>query len=246
MNKTSAVFCWSGGKDSAYCLHKVLQEGNYDVKYLLTTLSGSFNRVSMHGVREELLNKQAESIGIPLLKVFVYEGSNAEYEKQMEAALLKAKAEGIEDVIFGDIFLEDLRVYRENNLARVGMRGIFPLWKMDTAFLIGDFIKQNFKTVVCCTNDGYLGEEWLGKEIDKTFIEHLPTNVDACGENGEFHTFCFAGPVFRKPIPFATGEKIYKQLEIKTSDCTLPSNIITKGFWYCDLVPVIETAKVEF
>src|SRR3954470_12309157 len=187
MSKTNAIFCWSGGKDSAYCLCKVLQEGKYDVKYLLTTLNGSFNRISMHGVRQELLDKQAEYIGIPLLKVFVYEGSNAGYEKQMETALLNAKTEGIEHVIFGDIFLEDLKVYRENNLAKVGMKGIFPLWKMNTAFLINDFIKQKFRTVTCCTNDGYLNEEWVGREIDKTFIEQLPPDVDPCGENGEFH-----------------------------------------------------------
>ncbi len=237
MNKSKAIFCWSGGKDSAYCLHKVLQEEKYDVKYLLTTINGSFNRISMHGVREELLDKQSESIGIPLLKVFVHEGSNEEYEKQMEAALLKAKVEGIEHVIFGDIFLEDLRQYRENNLAKVEMQGIFPLWKMDTTYLINDFIKQGFKTIVCCTNDGYLGEEWAGKEINKNFVEALPANVDPCGENGEFHTFCFAGPIFKKEISFEIGEKVYKQLEIKTNDCTLPSNVITKGFWYCELLP---------
>jgi uncharacterized protein (TIGR00290 family) len=234
MNKINAIFCWSGGKDSAYCLHKVLQEEKYDVKYLLTTLNGSFNRISMHGVREELLDKQSESIGIPLLKVFVYKGSNAEYENQMETALLKVKAEGIEHVIFGDIFLEDLRKYREDNLSKVGMKGVFPIWKFDTTFLINDFLKQNFKTIVCCTNDGYLDEEWVGKKINKTFIEQLPANVDPCGENGEFHTFCYAGPIFEKEISFETGEKIYKQLEIKT-DCPLPSNITTKGFWFCDL-----------
>ena len=237
MNKSKAIFCWSGGKDSAYCLHKVLREGNYDVKYLLTTINGSFNRISMHGVREELLDKQSESIGIPLLKVFVYEGSNAEYEKQMETALRKAKSEGIEHVVFGDIFLEDLRQYRENNLAKVGMKGIFPLWKMNTTFLVNDFIMQGFRTVVCCTNDGYLGEEWTGKEIDKNFIKQLPADVDPCGENGEFHTFCFAGPIFKKEISFEIGGKVYRQLEIKINDCTLPSNVITKGFWYCELLP---------
>jgi uncharacterized protein (TIGR00290 family) len=244
MSKTNAIFCWSGGKDSAYCLYKVLQEGKYDVKYLLTTLNGSFNRISMHGVRQELLDKQAESIGIPLLKVFVYEGSNAEYEKQMESTLLKAKTEGIEYVIFGDIFLEDLKVYRENNLAKVGMKGIFPLWKINTAFLINDFIKQKFRTVTCCTNDGSFDKEWVGREIDKTFIEQLPINVDPCGENGEFHTFCFAGPIFKKEIQFTIGEKIYRELEIKMDDCSLPSNVTTKGFWFCDLLPIEQSEEI--
>ena len=238
MSKTKAIFCWSGGKDSSYCLYKILTENLFDVKYLLTTINDEFKRISMHGVREELLDIQTESIGIPLLKVRVTEGTNNEYEKQMETALLKAKSEGINYVIFGDIFLEDLRVYRENNLSKIGMQGVFPLWKMDTTFLINDFIRLQFKTVVCCTNDGYLSEEWVGKEIDKSFIDELPTTVDPCGENGEYHTFCFDGPLFKKKIGFTVGEKIYKALEIKTdNDCTLPSANTTKGFWFCDLLP---------
>lgn len=238
MKTPKAVFCWSGGKDSSYCLHKVLTEKLFDVKYLLTTVNDTFKRISMHGVREELLDQQAESIGIPLLKVKVNEGTNDEYEKQMEATLLKTKAEGINHVVFGDIFLEDLRVYRENNLAKIGMKGVFPLWKMDTTFLIHDFISQQFKTIVCCTNDGYLGEEWTGREIDKSFIKQLPVTVDPCGENGEYHTFCYDGPIFKKKINFIAGEKVYKALEVKMDDvCSLPSNIITKGFWFCDLLP---------
>jgi len=192
----------------------------------------------MHGVKEELLDEQAAAIGIPLLKVRVSAGTNDEYEKQMEATLLKAKAEGINNVIFGDIFLEDLRKYREANLAKLGMTGIFPLWKMDTVKLITDFISQGFKAVVCCVNDGYLGEEWTGREIDQTFVKELPTTVDPCGENGEFHTFCYAGPLFKKKINFTVGERVYKPLETKTAEvCALPSSVTTKGFWFCDLLP---------
>jgi len=183
--KPKAIFSWSGGKDSSYCLHKVLSENLFDVKYLLTTLNDTFKRISMHGVREELLDKQSESIGIPLLKVSVTEGTNDEYEQQMEAALLKVKSEGIHHVIFGDIFLEDLRAYRENNLAKIEMKGVFPLWKMDTTVLIQDFIRQQFKTVICCTNDAHLGEEWAGREIDNTFIDQLPASVDPCGDHGD-------------------------------------------------------------
>jgi uncharacterized protein (TIGR00290 family) len=238
MNKPKAIFCWSGGKDSSYCLHKVLTEELFDVKYLLTTVNDNFKRISMHGVREVLLDTQAEAIGIPLLKVKVTEGTNKEYENEMENVLLQAKSEGIENVIFGDIFLEDLRIYRENNLAKVGMKGVFPIWKMDTKDLISDFVNQQFKTVVCCTNDGYLGEEWIGREIDRSFIEHLPANVDPCGENGEFHTFCYDGPVFKKKIDFTIGEKVYKPLEIEMDNVSnLPTDIITKGFWFCDLLP---------
>jgi uncharacterized protein (TIGR00290 family) len=238
MTKPKAIFSWSGGKDSAYCLNKVLTENLFDVKYLLTTVNANFKRVSMHGVREDLLDKQANSIGIPLLKVMVSEGTNDEYEKQMEAILLKAKSEGIEHVIFGDIFLEDLRVYRENNLAKVNMKAVFPLWKIDTSVLIADFIAQGFKTITCCINDGYFNEEWVGKKIDKDFIKELPQNVDPCGENGEYHTFCYEGPIFKQQINFTIGEKIYKPLEIKIiDDSVCSSNTITKGFWFVDLIP---------
>jgi uncharacterized protein (TIGR00290 family) len=236
--KSKAIFSWSGGKDSAYCLNKVLAEDQFDIKYLLTSVNYHFKRISMHGVREELLDAQAASIGIPLLKVWVKEGTNEEYEKQMEAILLKAKEEGIDHVIFGDIFLEDLRVYRENNLAKVNMKAIFPLWKMDTGLLIRDFIAQQFKTITCCINDGSLTESWVGKEIDDSFVQQLPVTVDPCGENGEFHTFCYEGTIFKDKIQFTIGEKIYKPLEIKTTDdsvCT--SNTTTKGFWFCDLLP---------
>ena len=235
--KPKAIFSWSGGKDSAYCLNKVLIDNLFEIKYLVTTLNENFKRVSMHGVREELLDAQAESIGIPLIKVWVKEGSNEEYDKQMETILLKVKDEVIDHVIFGDIFLEDLRIYRETKLAKINMKAVFPLWKMDTSFLINDFIALKFKTILCCTNDSCLNEEWVGREIDTSFIDQLPKDVDPCGENGEFHTFCYEGPIFKKKIIFKIGEKVFKPLEIKTNDdytCTSTSN--TNGFWFCDLV----------
>jgi len=238
MSQPKAIFCWSGGKDSAYCLHKVLTAKLFDVKYLLTTVNKTFNRISMHGVRAELLDAQAKAIGIPLLKVYVSEGTNDEYEKQMALTLQKAKKEGIENVIFGDIFLEDLRIYRENNLAKLGLKAIFPLWKIDTNFIINDFIAQQFKTIICCTNDGFLGEDWVGKVIDNQLVKELPYPVDACGENGEYHTFCYDGPIFKQPITFIKGENTYKAIDIKASEqCSLPANHQTKGFWYCDLIP---------
>lgn len=243
-NLPKAIMCWSGGKDSAYCLHRVLTGRLFDVKYLLTTINKNFKRVSMHGVREELLDKQAESLGLPLIKVDVSEGTNDEYEKQMEKVLVQANLEGITHVIFGDIFLEDLRSYREKNLAKIGMTVAFPIWKIDTTVLINDFIKQKFKTVVVCANDGYLGQDWVGREIDSNFLQELPSNVDPCGENGEFHTFCFDGPIYKKEISFRIGEKIYKPLEIKQDNkCSLPSEVQTKGFWFCDLVPLEGTEE---
>ncbi|MEJ6978891.1 diphthine--ammonia ligase [Pedobacter sp. P351] len=233
-----AIFCWSGGKDSSLCLYEVLKAGKFDVKYLLTTINGNVKRISMHGVQEELLLQQADSIGIELKKVYVYEGSNQEYEKNMEELLLQMKEEGINHVIFGDIFLEDLRKYREDNLAKVGMKAVFPLWKQDTITLIESFIDLGFKTITCCVNDYYLGEDMVGTEIDKEFVKNLPENVDPCGENGEFHTFCFDGPIFKIPIRFDRGEKLYKPLEINgNAVCSSLSG--TKGFWYCDLLPAV-------
>ncbi len=237
--KEKVIFCWSGGKDSALALYKVIQENKYEVVALLTTLNEKFKRVSMHGVREELLEQQAASIGLPLIKMYVSEGTNSEYEKNMGTLLLKYKAQGVTKVIFGDIFLEDLRAYRENNLMKVGLTTDFPLWKKDTKELINEFLGLGFKTITCCVNDGFLGEDKVGVEITPEFIKDLPSNVDPCGENGEFHTFCYAGPLFKKKINFSLAEKIYKPLEIKThSDSVCTSSTITKGFWFCELLPL--------
>ncbi|MEO6908541.1 MAG: diphthine--ammonia ligase [Abditibacteriaceae bacterium] len=224
--KPKAIFCWSGGKDSAFCLRQVLVENQFDVKYLMTTINSQFSRVSMHGVRESLLDAQAASIGISLLKMFVCETSNEAYEQQMEKVLLKAKSEGVEYVIFGDIFLEDLRAYRENNLAKFGMKAVFPLWKKDTKVLINEFLEQGFKTITCCVSDKYLDEDFTGQIINTDFLSRLPAEVDPCGENGEFHTFCFDGPIFKNKIDFTIGEKLYKSTEYQKEKY---------GFWYCDL-----------
>lgn len=234
--KPKAIFCWSGGKDSALALYKIFQENKYEVVALLTTLNAQFKRVSMHGIREELLDKQADSIGLPLLKMFVSEGTNSEYEQNMEALLLSCKAQGVSKIIFGDIFLEDLRIYREHNLSKIGLSAEFPLWKRDTTELIQEFFAKGFKTITCCVNEMYLNEDRVGEEITKEYIKTLPSIVDPCGENGEYHTFCFDGPIFNIPIKFTLGEKIFKPLEIKTSDCGL-DKAPTKGFWFCDLLP---------
>ena len=231
-----AIFCWSGGKDSSLALYNVQQEKTYDVVYLLTTLNENHKRISMHGVREELLDAQANALGIPLLKVWVKEGTNQEYEQQMERVLLKAREEGVTHVIFGDIFLEDLRLYREENLKKVDLKAVFPLWKQNTSELIREFISLGFKTITCCVNDQYLDEGWVGREINDQFVKELPAAIDPCGENGEYHTFCYAGPIFNKSIKIKTEEKVYRPLEIKTDDCTSSSAPLTKGFWFCELV----------
>lgn len=237
--KERAVFFWSGGKDSALCLYKVLQQNQYEVAALLTTVNESYRRISMHGVREELLDKQAEAIGLPLVKMYVNEGTNSEYERKMNEVLFQFKEQGISNVIYGDIFLEDLRAYRDKNLEQTGMKGIYPLWKQDTRELVKEFLLLGFKTITCCVNDAYLGEDRVGEVIDKHFVDALPANVDPCGENGEFHTFCYDGPLFGHPVEFEKGEKIYRPLEIRMDDgCS--SKVQTKGFWFCELLPVGE------
>ena len=230
VERKKAIFCWSGGKDSSFALNKVLLEKEYEVTALFTTVNENFKRVSMHGVREELVEEQAASIGLPLFKMYVKEGSNEEYEQKMEDFLLGQKSTGVAYVIFGDIFLEDLRAYRDNNLAKAGMTGVYPLWKMDTKQLANDFIAQGFQTILCCTNDAYLGKNEVGALFDSDFVNKLPSTIDPCGENGEFHTFCFNGPIFNKPINVVVKEKIYRPLEIKAN-----SGAKTEGFWFCEL-----------
>ena len=239
------VFCWSGGKDSALALNRILHDDRYEVVSLLTTCNEYFQRVSMHGVRVELLDLQAAAIGLPLEKVFVSErSSNVEYEQRMSQCLLAHKSNGVVACAFGDIFLEDLRTWREANLASIGMKGVFPIWKTDTHDLIGEFFDLKFGTVICCVNDAYLGEDAVGRLIDQEFIASLPPEVDPCGENGEFHSFAFAGPVFKDPIPFTVGEKVYRPLEVTPLDDASSSYVAppgvrpTKGFWFCDLLPI--------
>src|SRR5258708_1726046 len=242
--KEKIVFCWSGGKDSALALYKVMEEGLYEVVSLLTTCNEHFQRVSMHGVRLELLEQQAESIGLPLEKVFVSQhSSNTEYQEKMSACLLAHKARGVTACAFGDIFLEDLRRWREENLAKVGLRGIFPIWRIDSLELMREFLELGFRTTICCVNDAYLGQDAVGRNIDADFIASLPPEVDPCGENGEFHSFAFAGPIFKQPVKFKVGEKVYRPVEVthpsdSNSSYVCPSGPRqTKGFWFCDLVP---------
>jgi len=244
--KEKIVFCWSGGKDSALALNRILRAGQYEVVSLLTTCNEHFQRVSMHGVRLELLEQQAQSIGLPLQKVFVSRHtSNEEYQQKMSACLSAHKARGVTACAFGDIFLEDLKRWREDNLAQIGMRGIFPIWKEDSRELIREFFALQFGTVICCVNDAWLDAAFVGRSIDEAFIRDLPSNVDPCGENGEFHSFAFAGPIFKEPVKFRLGEKVYRPMEtMQTATdsnssyvCPTTDPVATRGFWFCDLLP---------
>ncbi len=229
-----AYFNWSGGKDSTLALYKILQNRQFDIRYLLTTLNEEADRISMHGVRSELLLAQAESLGIPSKKIHLPTSSDMQaYEAVMNRAIDELKAEGITDCIFGDIFLEDLRIYREQKLNEVAISAHFPLWKMNTLELVREFVDLGFKTIVVCVDSSKLDEEFVGRIIDHQFLADLPENVDPCGENGEFHTFVFDGPIFKKPIAFEIGEKVLKTYTTKNQE----NEPIEYGFWFQDLIP---------
>ena len=219
MVKIPAYFNWSGGKDSTLALHKILEEGKYDVKYLLTTANQDHKRVAMHGVRLELMQRQAESLGIPLI-VIEYSSSATmeEYENAMSKGIQPILDEGIRVAVFGDIFLEDLKEYRIKKLQEIGVEAVFPLWKRDTKELIKEFIDLGYKTIVVCTDNSKLDNTFIGKTIDHKLIARLPGNVDPCGENGEFHTFAYAGPIFKNDVKFQIGETVERKYEGKTSD----------------------------
>jgi uncharacterized protein (TIGR00290 family) len=241
--KKKALFNWSSGKDSALALYKILQNPEFEISCLLTSVNQQFQRISMHGVRVELLHQQANSIGLPLEIMQIPEMPTMEvYEKVMHETLGKLKSEGITHSVFGDIFLEDLRKYREEKLATMGFEGVFPLWKVPTLDLIQEFIGLGFKTIVVCVNERYLDKSFVGRVIDQDFINDLPENVDVCGENGEFHTFTFDGPIFSKPVDFEIGEVVYRKYEkpkqesSNTACDTSATDAYDFGFWYCDLV----------
>jgi uncharacterized protein (TIGR00290 family) len=240
-----AIFNWSSGKDSALSLYKILQNPDYKIEYLLTSVNEQFQRISMHGVRVELLEAQAKSIGLPLKIMQIPEmPTMVVYETVMMQTLTELQKNGITHSVFGDIFLEDLRKYREDQLAKIGFEGVFPIWKIPSKELIDEFLQLGFKTIVVCVNERYLDKSFVGRIIDQNFINDLPENVDLCGENGEFHTFTFDGPIFSEPINFEIGEIVYRKYEKpKTEDLsetacdTSSSDAFDYGFWYCDLIP---------
>ncbi|MCZ4222830.1 diphthine--ammonia ligase [Pedobacter rhodius] len=237
-NRKICIFNWSGGKDSTLALHYALQDPSIEIKYLVTTVTEKYNRVSMHGVREALLIKQAESIGIPLHQIRLPEMPDMEtYDNVMHQHLSEFKAEGITHSIFGDIFLQDLRTYRENKLEDAGLEALFPLWNKDTLKLVNEFLELNYKTIIVCAQQNL--KAICGKVINSKLINKLPPEIDPCGENGEFHTFAFEGPVFKQNIVFQTGELVFRTYNTpaKDDDDSQPvsDKVQETGFWYIDL-----------
>jgi uncharacterized protein (TIGR00290 family) len=232
---------WSGGKDSSLALYDCIQKG-IPVSRLLTNMNGAYDRISMHGVRRSLLQAQAASIGLPLETIELAEQPTmTDYEEAVTKKLSSFKEQGIERAVFGDIFLEDLKQYREQQLARIGMRALFPLWKKDTRDLLHAFVDAGFKAIVVCTKAEVLGEGFAGRPLDLDFLRDLPPNVDPCGENGEYHSFVYDGPIFSKPIPFTKGVVVFKEYQAPTEQDT--DTCFTKpqqsmGFYFCDLLPL--------
>lgn len=206
---TPVVFSWSGGKDSALALHALLEDPAWEVVALLTTVAEEYRRVSHHGVREEMLERQAESIGLPLDKLYLPKGSvpctNSEFEALVGNKLATYWNHGVCHVGHGDIFLADLRAYRERNLAKLGMTGLFPLWLRDTRELMQDFVRLGFRAILCCVDGARLDGSFVGRELDMSLVADLPASVDPCGENGEYHSFVYDGPIFRWPVALERG-----------------------------------------
>jgi len=220
--KPKALIAWSSGKDSAWALHEIRRNGEYDIVAALTTVTDTFARVSMHGVREGLLRAQLDAAGLRSIVVRIpFPCSNEIYEREMAAALAQAKADGVTHVIFGDLFLADLRAYREQKLAAIGMTGVFPLWLRPTDSLAKEMIDAGVEAHLATVDLAKLPPSFAGRRFDHALLASLPEGTDPCGENGEFHSFVKAGPMFSRPIHISVGETVERE-----------------GFAYADLLPV--------
>jgi uncharacterized protein (TIGR00290 family) len=219
--KDRVIISWSGGKDSALSLYEVVHDGTLEPVGLLTTLTKGYDRVTLHGVRRSLVERQASALGMPLHKVYIPKDcSNEEYEKIMKKTLDEYENKGIKGFVFGDIFLEDVRKYREEKLLSKGFRGYFPLWKRNTRELVHEFIELGFKAITICIDGDVLDSSYVGRNLDREFSDKLPPSVDPAGENGEYHCFVWSGPLFKESIPIRVGD------------------VIKRGkFYYCDLLP---------
>ncbi|MBQ4819362.1 diphthine--ammonia ligase [Aquimarina sp. MMG016] len=240
MHKT--YFNWSSGKDSALALYHIFKNSDYQISTLVTTVNSDYGRVSMHGLREKLLDQQVRSINLPITKIQLpAQVSMASYNEVMLKKVSYLKEQGYTHCVFGDIFLEDLKEYREKQLQNVGIQGVFPLWRKNTKDLLLEFIKLGFKAITVCVNAKYLDKSFCGRLLDESFLKDLPSDVDPCGENGEFHTFVFDGPIFKEPIQFEIGEKVrrsYEPSKDEDDNCFADQDVSwDTSFWYCDLIP---------
>lgn len=203
-------------------LQEMRKAGSHEICALLTVVTADYGRISMHGVRRSLLGQQAESLGLPLEEILITgKTSSAEYEAMIRERLISLKGTGVSCAAFGDIFLEDLKRYREDNLSKVGMKGVFPIWKRDSAALAREFIGLGFKAVITCVDSKFLDGSFSGRLFDGRFLAELPPGVDPCGENGEFHSFVYDGPIFKRRISWEKGEVVLRD----------------ERYYFCDLIP---------
>lgn len=207
--KPKILLSWSSGKDSAWALHVLRQSNAWDIVGLVTTVNTAFNRVSMHGVREQLLERQAQAAALPLWKVPIpYPCPNEVYESAMHGVITRAKEEGVTHFAFGDLFLQDVRDYRERQLSATGITPVFPLWGIGTTELARGMIASGLRAIITCVDPRQVPASLVGRRFDERFLQELPSSADPCGEKGEYHTFCYAGPMFSHPIPVRTGEVV--------------------------------------
>jgi uncharacterized protein (TIGR00290 family) len=221
------LVAWSGGKDSALALRAVLADPSLAVEALLTTVTREYDRISVHGVRRSLLHAQTAALGLPLIEMEIPAScDNARYETCLARALTAARErnDGVHRCVFGDLFLEDVRRYREELLARLGMQPIFPLWERDTSKLAREFIHDGFRAVVVCVDSTLLDASFSGREYDASFLADLQSTVDPCGENGEFHTFVYDGPLFRERVKFSIGETVVRDERFVYTDLVASSD----------------------
>ena len=223
--KKKILLSWSSGKDCAWALHVLRQQNEYEVAGLLTTMNSAFDRVAMHSTRRALVEMQAQAAGLPLITApLPWPCSNADYELAMKQVCDQAVAQGISAVAFGDLFLADVRAYRERQLNGTGLEPLFPVWQRPTRELAREMVRSGLRAKLVCVDPKQLSPSFVGRDFDQSFLDELPAGVDPCGENGEFHSFAYAGPMFSRELAIATGEKVERD-----------------GFWFCDVLPAITT-----
>jgi uncharacterized protein (TIGR00290 family) len=226
---------WSGGKDSAFALYKVLLSQEYEIVNLHTVIDKQTRRVGLHGIHETLIEKQADCIGIPLKKIYLASSENHHaYTSCMLEFYNQCAQQGIELVVFGDIFLEDLRDFRINLLKPSKLSALFPLWKVNSKMIVNDFLDKGFKTTVCAADSSFFSEDQVGNIIDKDFLAALSPHVDPCGENGEFHTFVYDGPLFKSPVPIEKGNVVKKTYKYQKKNDNGILESVESAFWFQD------------
>lgn len=234
MKRKRTLVSWSGGKDSCLMLHEIARGGEWEAAALVCMIKGKENRISMHGVPVELLERQAQALRLPVVKAIV--SPDMPYEAALEKAISPFRAQGVTHIAYGDLFLADIRAYREKLHARIGLECLFPVWMRDTAAFAQDFLAAGYKAIVTCVDARKLAIDFAGRAFDAAFLRDLPASVDPCGENGEFHTFVHAGPLFREPVAFTASAPE----RVRYED---PGHAFELGF--CDLIPAAAEPALE-